>query len=193
MNRGVKMVFASALAIGAVSSSAALAYGAFDRREPTSSFVPPVHVEPKGPKSTEAVALALALDAVSQVPGPDQPDAYLDLARTWNNRTYRWEGAYVEPMCRMASACALAPFDRARYEGTALQGWMSRLTLDEAQHARLRALCEGKPSCVVEFEGRMSVRASVATFTAVSFDHVEILGVREAREGEYWFGTPPQQ
>ena len=103
------LAIVSALALGALTSSAAVAYAALDcAEEPARSVA--IHLEPKAPKASDPVALALALEEINRMPGEAQGAAYLNITRSWSGRTYRWEGAYVEPMCRLPSRHFSVPY-----------------------------------------------------------------------------------
>lgn len=161
-----------------------------NREEPGEAV--PSHAKPSERARVERsderdqVQLATALSEARSTSLEEDPDAYGRVVRSWHGRRYRWELAHVPLLCRTPKACYMAPFDHNRIERRALQGWLPRLEMSDAEFAALEAGCKDTRRCIVRIEGTMGLEASADAPTHVTFTGVRVLGTRAAGDGEAW-------
>jgi hypothetical protein len=109
----------------------------------------------------------------------------------WTGKRVRWEVGFVPVFCRSHERCNVAPFDQARADVHARQGFMPELALDEGGWTALSAACAPHARCVLMFEGTLQRFAfSPDEPTALRFADVVVLGARAATPAESWVVTP---
>lgn len=147
--------------------------------------------KPEPEMGGDQYALLADIRAAEEAEPDTRPERFDDVMRAWRGRRVRWEVAVLAPLCARSEACVALPFDHARLEDGSGQGWLPRLDLDAAEHARIRRACEGRTTCVIGIDASVShVRLSTELPTAVTLGGVRLVSVRAVASDEAWARQP---
>ena len=142
-------------------------------------------------ESADQYALLADIRAAQSADRDERDQRYAEVSRGWRGRRVRWEVAVAAPLCARPDACMVMPFDHTRLTERADQGWLPRVELSAAEHARIREACTTTQPCVVALEATVrEVRLTTELPTAVTLREARMVSARALRSHESFARAP---
>ncbi len=165
------------------------------RPSPTSSATPsspatagPLPIDPR-----DQYALANAMIEGQQVDPDEQPASFARVHGSWAGKRYRWSMMRIEPLCRSADDCLVAPFDLGRFAFPLDFSFLPRVAFSSEQHAaHMRDACAPHGlECVVTFEATLSdFQFELGIPPGLTLTDAHFVSARRRNADEYFLSRP---
>ena len=116
--------------------------------------------------------------------------AALKLGKEWEGRRYNWTGYLVANLCQEVNkTCAVHVFNASKTPSANLVGGhFPRVTFSTEGWERLRRECRGTKSCVVQFEGDLTLaQTDLDRNLLLAFSNADVIETRAPMSHEGWF------